>query len=151
MFYELRHGGTAIHTPKNGKEEPPAGGSGRIVDSAVSAEGGLGDDLSDLPIAGIAPEWMSEKALAIGTYFVASGAFVIFGSESPVRGSSEVTKIMTDGWEEKTGGRFEFEPDVDKLYEKVVAHIQKKRDALGINQKKERVLLDMEARRQLDV
>jgi anaerobic carbon-monoxide dehydrogenase catalytic subunit len=119
--------------------------------SAVAEEGGLGEDIADLPIAGIAPEWMSEKALAIGTYFAASGAFVVFGSESPVGGSSEVTRIMTEGWEAKVGGSLHFEPDVDKLYDMVVAHIQKKRDALGINQKKERVLLDMEARRQLDV
>ena len=81
----------------------------------------------------------------------ASGAFVVFGSESPVGGSSEVTRIMTEGWEAKVGGSLHFEPDVDKMYDMVVAHIQKKRDALGINQKKERVLLDMEARRQLDV
>jgi len=42
-------------------------------------EGGLGEDISDLPAAGIAPEWMSEKALAIGTYFAASGVYTILG------------------------------------------------------------------------
>lgn len=121
------------------------------IASEIVREGGLGEDISDLPMAGIAPEWMSEKALAIGTYFVASGALVVFGVGSPVEGSAEVVDLITNGWEEKVGGRFEFEPDIDKIYEMVVAHIQKKRAALGIDQKKERVLFDMEARRQLDV
>jgi len=30
--------------------------------TAVVKEGGLGDDLSELPVTGAAPEWMSEKA-----------------------------------------------------------------------------------------
>ena len=42
-------------------------------------EGGLGDDIDQVPAVGLAPEWMSEKALAIGTYCVASGAYVMFG------------------------------------------------------------------------
>ena len=49
-------------------------------------EGGLGDDIDQIPAVGLAPEWMSEKALAIGTYCVASGAYVIFGGSSPVSG-----------------------------------------------------------------
>ena len=49
-------------------------------------EGGLGDDIDQIPAVGLAPEWMSEKALAIGTYCVASGAYVIFGGASPVSG-----------------------------------------------------------------
>ena len=36
----------------------------RILEAAteVVLEGGLGDDLSDVPAVGVAPEWMSEKA-----------------------------------------------------------------------------------------
>ncbi|OGO23452.1 MAG: carbon-monoxide dehydrogenase catalytic subunit [Chloroflexi bacterium RBG_16_51_16] len=49
-------------------------------------EGGLGDDIDKIPAVGLAPEWMSEKALAIATYCVASGAYVIFGGASPVSG-----------------------------------------------------------------
>ena len=62
----------------------------------VATEGGLGEDIDDLPAVGLCPEWMSEKALAIGTYFAASGAYVIFGVGSPVRASSEVTRLMTE-------------------------------------------------------
>ncbi len=53
----------------------------------MATEGGLGDDISDIPAVGIAPEWMSEKALAIATYCAASGAYVIMGVRNPVEGS----------------------------------------------------------------
>ncbi len=120
------------------------------VVSDVVREGGLGDDISDLPIAGIAPEWMSEKALSIGTYVAASGTYVAFGGEPiPVESSTEVKEMMTRGWQEKYGGQIEYIADIDELLEKVINVIQEKRKALKIDVKKERVLLDMEARRSL--
>lgn len=119
--------------------------------TAVVEEGGLGDDISDLPAVGIAPEWMSEKAIAIGTYCAASGAYVLFGVTSPIKASKTVVDLMSAGWESKYGGKMEFEPDIRKIYEKTVDHIQKKRKALGIDTKKERVLFDMDARRELSV
>ena len=74
---------------------PPVLHSGSCVDNSriliALAEmvrvGGLGSDISDLPVAGAAPEWMSEKAIAIGQYFVASGVFTVFGVGLPVTGS----------------------------------------------------------------
>ena len=120
------------------------------VVSEVVREGGLGEDISDLPIAGIAPEWMSEKALSIGSYFAASGAYVAFSGEPiPVESSSEVKDIMTKGWQEKYGGQLEYIADIEELLDKVISVIQEKRKALRIDIKKERVLLDMEARRTL--
>jgi anaerobic carbon-monoxide dehydrogenase catalytic subunit len=119
--------------------------------TAVAEEGGLGDDISDIPAVGIAPEWMSEKAIAIGTYCAASGAYVLFGVTSPIKASQTVVDLMSSGWEEKYGGKMEFEPDIQKIYQKTVDHIQKKRKALGIDTKKERVLFDMDARRELSV
>ena len=119
--------------------------------TSIVGEGGLGDDISDLPAVGIAPEWMSEKALAIGTYFAASGAYVLFGVTSPVKASQAVVNLLSSGWEEKFGGKLEFEPDPAKIFERSVEHMQKKRKALGIDTKKERVLFDMEARRDLRV
>jgi carbon-monoxide dehydrogenase catalytic subunit len=100
--------------------------------SEMATEGGLGEDISDIPGVGIAPEWMSEKALAIGTYFVASGAYVIFGVKSPVEGSEVVTDLISSRWEEKTGGKLEFEPDPKKIVQKSLDHIDKKRGALGL-------------------
>ena len=118
--------------------------------SEVVAEGGLGNDISDLPIAGIAPEWMSEKALSIGAYFAASGVYVAFGGVPiPVESSSEVKEIMTNGWQEKYGGQLEYISDIEELLNKIMNVIQDKRKALKIDTKKERVLFDMEARRAL--
>jgi len=119
-------------------------------------EGGLGDDISDLPMVGIAPEWMSEKALAIGMYFVASGAYVIFGVGSPVGASKTATQLISGGLEELVGGKLEFITDPQKILENSLAHIDKKRDALKLKKYEpgkfgaERVLLDMAARRELD-
>jgi carbon-monoxide dehydrogenase catalytic subunit len=102
-------------------------------------EGGLGDDIDQLPAVGLAPEWMSEKALSIATYCVASGAYVIFGGASPVSGmpdrvsdSDAVLKYISEGWEKAYGGKLEFIPDVDEMIRKTLEHIDKKRAALGL-------------------
>ncbi|KAA3641987.1 MAG: anaerobic carbon-monoxide dehydrogenase catalytic subunit [Chloroflexi bacterium] len=102
-------------------------------------EGGLGDDIDQIPAVGLAPEWMSEKALAIGTYCVASGAYVMFGGASPVSGmpnrmedSAIVSKYISEGWEDIYGGKLEFVPDPDEMIEKTLKHIDAKRAALGL-------------------
>ena len=102
-------------------------------------EGGLGDDIDQIPAVGLAPEWMSEKALAIATYCVASGAYVIFGGASPVSGmpdrvtdSDKVLKYLSEGWEKLYGGKLEFIPDPDEMIQKTLEHIDKKRAALGL-------------------
>ena len=66
-------------------------------------EGGLGDKLSDLPIAGAAPEAMCEKAIAIGFYCVASGAYVNYSPAMRVLGSPILTKFLTEDIEEIVG------------------------------------------------
>jgi carbon-monoxide dehydrogenase catalytic subunit len=102
-------------------------------------EGGLGDDIDQIPAVGLAPEWMSEKALAIGTYCVASGAYVIFGGQSPVGGmpdrmaeSADVASFISKGWERLYGGKLEFIPDPDEMIRCTLEHIDKKRAALGL-------------------
>jgi carbon-monoxide dehydrogenase catalytic subunit len=102
-------------------------------------EGGLGDDIDQVPAVGLAPEWMSEKALAIGTYCVASGVYVIFGGSSPVSGmpdkmadSDIVSDYISSGWEEKYGGKLEFIPDPDEMIRKTLEHIDQKRADLGL-------------------
>ena len=119
---------------------PPVIHMGSCVDNSriltvlaqAATEGGLGEDISDLPAVGIAPEWMSEKALTIGTYFVASGAYVLFGVGSPVDASKEVEEVISKGWESLVGGKLEFEPDPKKIVEKALAHIDAKREALKL-------------------
>ncbi len=102
--------------------------------SECATEGGLGEDISDLPAVGICPEYMSEKALTIGTYCAASGAYVLFGLPSPVGGSPEVTDIMLNGWMKRFGGGIEFEPDIGKLIQKALAHIDAKRRDLNLSE-----------------
>ena len=123
----------------------------RILMAATNLlrEGGLGEDLSDLPAAGAAPEWMSEKAVAIGHYFVASGLYVVLGHPLYVEGSANVTRLLCDEMEGITGGRFDWEPDPVLAADKILRHIESKRDALRINVEKERKLFDMKARREL--
>jgi len=137
---------------------PPVLHMGSCVDNsrilmaatAMVKDGGLGDDISDLPVAGAAPEWMSEKAISIGQYFVASGVFTVFGVTWPTLGSDEVTKHLFEDFEAMYGGMWAFEPDPIKAAHLMISHIDKKRKALGIDKARERVLYDMEMRRELD-
>ncbi len=112
-------------------------------------EGGLGDDISQLPAVGSAPLWMSEKAVAIGQYFVTSGAHVIF-QDLPVTGSKKFSRFILEGLKEEYGACWGVESDPVKLAQKMIAAIDEKREALGINKKKERVLMDMAMRRELE-
>ena len=118
--------------------------------TAMVKDGGLGDDISDLPVAGAAPEWMSEKAISIGEYFVASGVYTIFGVTWPTTGSKTVTDYLFKEYEEKYGGKWDFETDPIKMAKLMIDHIDKKRKALGIDKARERVLYDMEMRRELE-
>jgi carbon-monoxide dehydrogenase catalytic subunit len=137
---------------------PPVLHMGSCVDNsrilmaatAVVKDGGLGDDISDLPAAGAALEWMSEKAVAIGHYFVASGVFTVFGTTWPTSGSEEVTKLLFEEFETTLKGKWGFEPDPIKAAKLMIEHIDKKRKALGIDKARERVLFDMAKRRELD-
>ncbi len=121
-----------------------------IAATAMVKDGGLGDDISDLPAAGAAPEWMSEKAISIGQYFVASGVFTVFGVTWPTTGSKEVTDFLFKDMEELYGGMWAFEPDPVKAAQLMIEHIDKKRKALGIDKARERVLYDMEMRREME-
>jgi carbon-monoxide dehydrogenase catalytic subunit len=120
-----------------------------IAATAMVKDGGLGDDISDLPAAGAAPEWMSEKAVSIGQYFVGSGVYTVFGVTWPTAGSKEVTDFLFKDMEKLYGGMWDFEPDPIKMAQKMIAHIDAKRKALGIDKARERVLYDMAMRREL--
>jgi len=100
--------------------------------SQMASEGGLGDDIADIPGVGFAPEWMSEKALSIGCYFVASGVYTIFGSAAPIANSKIVEQFMSAGWEERVGGKLEFIPDPEEAVQRALAQIDKRRAALNL-------------------
>ncbi len=103
----------------------------RILIVLAELANALGVDIPDLPVAGSAPEWMSEKAVSIGTYFVASGVFVHLGTVPPVLGSPQVTKILTEELEYLVGGKFYVEPDPEKAAETIISVIEEKRKRLG--------------------
>ncbi|MBL7091945.1 MAG: anaerobic carbon-monoxide dehydrogenase catalytic subunit [Candidatus Omnitrophica bacterium] len=103
-----------------------------LILSEAIKEGGLGEDLSDLPVAGAAPEWMSEKAIAIGFYFVASGVYTVFGTPHPVLGSENLTNYITNELENVVGGKFAFEADPIRAAQMMIKHIDKKREALKL-------------------
>ncbi len=138
---------------------PPVLHSGSCVDNsriliaatAMVHEGGLGEDISDLPVAGCAPEWMSEKAIAIGQYFVASGVLTVFRDNLPIDGSQEVKDYLYGGIEEDLGGKWAVAKDAKEMGAIIREHIESKRDALGINEVTERKLFDMADRRALEV
>ena len=137
---------------------PPVLHSGSCVDNSrilialteMVKTGGLGKDISDLPVAGAAPEWMSEKAISIGQYFVASGVYTVFGVGLPVMGSKVFSKHIFDDYENIYGGKWALETDISKMAGLIIGHINKKREKLGISKGKERVLFDMEMRREID-
>ncbi|MDI6642026.1 MAG: carbon monoxide dehydrogenase, partial [Elusimicrobiota bacterium] len=119
---------------------PPVLHLGSCVDNSriltacceIVKEGGIGNSIDELPAAGAALEWCSEKAIAIGWYFVASGALVVFGMPFHTAGAKNVMKFVCEDVEKITGGRWAFEPDPIKAANIMIDHINKKRQALKL-------------------
>ncbi len=139
---------------------PPVLTCGSCVDNSrllvscteIVREGGLGEDISELPAAGACLESITEKAISIGQYFVASGMLVVFAKELfPIAGSRNVSDYLFSGIEKDVGGHWAVESDPVKAAVMILEHIENKRDALGINKEKERKLYDMADRRALSV
>ncbi len=137
---------------------PPVLHLGSCVDNSrillaateVVKAGGLGKDISDLPAAGSAPEWMSEKAISIGHYFVCSGVYTVFGVTLPTSGAPVFHDYISKDLEKMYGGMWDIEPDPIKHAQMMIAHIDKKRKELGIDKARDRVLMDMADRQQLE-
>ena len=137
---------------------PPVLGLGACVDnsriliaaSAMVKAGGLGESIAELPVAGAAPEWMSEKAITIGQYFVASGVFTIFGVTFPIIEETKFHRHLFHDLEQEGMGKWGFTPDPHEMAQMMIEHIDKKRQALGIDKARERTLVDMADRRELD-
>jgi carbon-monoxide dehydrogenase catalytic subunit len=137
---------------------PPVLGLGPCVDnsriliacSEMVRVGGLGECIADLPVAGAAPEWMSEKAITIGQYFVASGVFTVFGVTFPIIEGTKFYKLLFEDLEEQGLGKWAFTPNPYEMAHMMIGHIDKKRQALGIDKARERVLMDMADRQKLE-
>jgi carbon-monoxide dehydrogenase catalytic subunit len=137
---------------------PPVLGIGSCVDnsriliaaSEMVRTGGLGNSIADLPVAGAAPEYMSEKAICIGQYFVASGVFTVFGVTFPIVEGTKFHKHLFEDLENMGMGKWGFATDPYEMARMIIAHIDKKRKALGIDKARERTLMSMADRRSLD-
>jgi carbon-monoxide dehydrogenase catalytic subunit len=137
---------------------PPVLGIGSCVDnsriliaaSEMVRTGGLGESIADLPVAGCAPEYMSEKAICIGQYFVASGVYTVFGVTFPIVENTKFHDLLFGGLEKMGFGKWGFATDPHEIAALMIAHIDKKRKALGLDKTRERVLMDMADRRQID-
>lgn len=120
---------------------PPVLHVGSCVDNSrilmvlanMVAEGGLGESIADLPAAGAAPEWMSEKAVSIGFYVMASGVYTVLAEPLPIQGAPKLTKFLCgEGIEDLFGGKFAFEADPIKAARMMIDHIDAKRAALHL-------------------
>ncbi len=137
---------------------PPVLHLGSCVDNSrillaateVVKAGGLGKDICDLPAAGSAPEWMSEKAISIGHYFVCSGVYTVFGVTLPTSGAPVFHDYISKDLEKQFGGMWDIEPDPIKHAQLMIAHIDRKRKELGIDKARDRVLMDMADRQKLE-
>jgi carbon-monoxide dehydrogenase catalytic subunit len=125
----------------------------RLLEAAteIVLEGGLGDDLSEVPAVGVAPEWMSQKAIAIGCYFVASGVDVILGHPFHIGGSENVTRFLNQETRGLFGASFQVCPDPLAAASAIMEILNRKRERLGINRQAQRKLYDMKDRRALSV
>ena len=103
-----------------------------ILASELSKDSGL--NISQLPVVGCAPEWMSEKAVSIGNYVVATGIDTFLGVDPYVKGSSEICDLLTGehGVKDWVEANYTVETDIEKLGDLMIERIEQKRAALGI-------------------
>jgi carbon-monoxide dehydrogenase catalytic subunit len=88
--------------------------------------------VTDLPIVGCAPEWMSEKAVAIANYVVATGIDTYLGIEPQVKGSAQMMELITEGTRKLTGAGYIINKNPHELVSAIIGGIEAKRAALGI-------------------
>jgi len=105
----------------------------RILVLASALAKHLGVDIHQLPLAGAAPEWYSEKAIAIGCYVVASGITTVLGVQPPIFGSPKVVDLLANGLEGAVGAKFAIEPDPEAAAILIRKHIEEKRKGLGLS------------------
>ena len=103
-----------------------------ILASDIAKDWGI--NISQVPVVGCAPEWMSEKAVSIGNYVVATGIDTFLGVDPYTKGSSEVTALLQGehGIKDWVEANFTVETDIEKLGDKMIEAIEAKRAALGI-------------------
>ena len=91
-----------------------------------------GIETTQLPVLGCAPEWMSEKAVSIANYVVATGIETYLGIDPLVGGSDQMMDLITNGTTEWVGAGYHINTNPDELVNDMLAAIEAKRAALGI-------------------
>jgi carbon-monoxide dehydrogenase catalytic subunit len=104
----------------------------RVMQLAAALANAIGVDIDSLPLAGAAPEWYSEKAVAIGAYVVGSGITTVLGVQPPIFGSANVVSLLSGGLDDVVGAKFAVEPDPYKAALLIRRHIEAKRQGLGL-------------------
>ena len=104
----------------------------RILVMAAHVANELGVGIDQLPLGGAAPEWYSQKAISIGTYFVSSGVYTVLGIPPKIFGSQNVTTLLAAQLTGIVNASFAVEPDPVKAADLLEAEINRKRKALGI-------------------
>jgi carbon-monoxide dehydrogenase catalytic subunit len=155
----MEHAGPGLKEVCETVGMPPVLHMGSCVDNSrileagteIVLEKGLGDDLATIPAVGVAPEWMSEKAVAIGCYFVASGIDVVLGHPFHISGSEKVEQFLNHEVAELFGASFHVCDEPRGAAETIIRLLDARRSRLGIDKKAERKLFDMKDRRALHV
>ena len=103
-----------------------------VLASDIAKDWGI--NISQVPVVGCAPEWMSEKAVSIGNYVVATGIETFLGVDPYSKGSTEVTELLQGehGVKDWVEAKFVVDTDIESLGDKMIACIEAKRTALGI-------------------
>ncbi|MGI6007712.1 MAG: anaerobic carbon-monoxide dehydrogenase catalytic subunit [Ruminococcus sp.] len=104
----------------------------RMMNLAAELAKDSGLKISQLPVVGCAPEWMSEKAVSIGNYVVATGIDTFLGVDPYVAGSSQMAELLTSGIRDWVEAAYTVETDIEKLVDLMIERIEEKRAALGI-------------------
>ena len=104
----------------------------RIEDVLNAVADKLGKPIKELPVAASAPEFITEKAVSIGTWAVDIGLFTHIGGQPYISGSANLVELLTNGVESLTGGKFYVETDPGIAADTIIAKVNEKRSRLGL-------------------
>lgn len=116
---------------------PPVWHMGECLDNArasalfsqVAAKSGHA--IKDMPFAFISPEWSNEKGICAALAFRLLGMDSYHSVYAPTQGSAKVTEFMEHGTKPLLGSEMIVDVDHIALADRIVADLEKKRQALG--------------------
>jgi carbon-monoxide dehydrogenase catalytic subunit len=107
--------------------------TGRIADLIAAVSGALGDvPIPDLPLVAAAPEYMEQKATIDAVFALALGLYTYVNPVPTVTGAPDLVKLLTEDCVDVTGGQLHLETDAVEAAEGMLAHIESKREKLGL-------------------